>query len=139
MCSDVILLKHNKKLKLKSFGCLINFDFDNISNDPLTIYTFSSLNENLNKKVSKEIEIDGTTRFTDKHQTDIGIVNFRSMSPFYANIIWDLAHQLQVGKKIFVIEMNEYDCVLDRDYYSNAFDVNYQNIKNFISTVESRG
>lgn len=121
MCRDVIILKHNKKLKLKSFDYLMKFDFDNISNDPLTIYTFSSLNEKSNKKISKEIEIDGTTRFTDKHQTDIGIVNFRSMSPFYANIIWDLAHHLQVGKKIFVIEMNEYDCVLDSDYYSNAF------------------
>ncbi|HED1311395.1 TPA: hypothetical protein R4S08_005133 [Kluyvera ascorbata] len=121
MCRDVILLKHNKKLKLKSLDSSVGFDFDSISNDQLTIYTFSSLNEKLNKKVSKEIKVDGTTRFTDKHQTDIGIVNFRSMSPFYANIIWDLAHHLEVGKKIFVIEMNECDCVLDSGYYSSAF------------------
>lgn len=130
MCRDVILLKHNKKLKLKSLDSSVEFDFDSISNDQLTIYTFSSLNEKLNKKVSKEIKVDGTTRFTDKHQTDIGIVNFRSMSPFYANIIWDLAHHLEVGKKIFVIEMNECDCVLDSGYYSSAFKLIEKN-KNF--------
>ena len=129
MCRDVILLKHNKKLKLNSPDYLVEFDFDSISSDKITIYTFSSLSCDLNIQLRKEINVDGTTRFTDKHQNDIGIVNFRSNSPFYANIIWDLAHHLQVGNKLFVIEMSDCDCILDSDYYSNSFKLLEQNNK----------
>ena len=133
MCRKYILLKHNKRLKNNHPAQRGDFDFDSIISERLKIYTFSPLNDFLQQKEKQTIIIDATTRFTDNDNSDVAIVDFQSSSPLYANIIWDLAHQLQIGNRIFVIEKNSHGCILDAEYYSDSFELieNNNNYKTY--------
>lgn len=123
MYREFVLLKHNKKLKYDTSELEINFDFDSIESDKLIIYTFCDFIKKVQTKWQRIITVDATTRFINEVESDIAIVGMRSNSPFYANIIWDLAHQLHVGNKLYVIENSPCDCILDTDYYRDAFQL----------------
>jgi len=123
MYREFVLLKHNKKLKYDTSELEINFDFDSIESDKLIVYTFCDFIKKVQTKWQRIITVDATTRFINEVESDIAIVGMRSNSPFYANIIWDLAHQLHVGNKLYVIENNPCDSILDTDYYRDAFQL----------------
>lgn len=120
MLKKITYLKHNKKLKLQESD--VSFNIENIiGNEDIIVYTFS-------KPASPPhdvdiIEIDGTTRFVDKSNADIAIINSHSLSPFYANLIWDLAHQLDIGKKIYIYETSDVHLILENEYYKKSFDL----------------
>lgn len=125
MFKKINYLKHNKKLKLQENDIL--FDIENIiSNEETVIYTFSRPTSLLDIDV-EVIEIDGTTRFIDKSNTDIAIINAQSLSPFYANIIWDLVHQLDIGKKVHIYESSDINFILESEYYKKSFDLIEEN------------
>lgn len=121
MLKKITYLKHNKKLKLQEND--ISFNIENIiGNEEVMVYSFLKSTSLLDNDVDV-IEIDGTTRFINKSKTDIAIINAQSSSPFYANIIWDLAHQLDIGKKIHIYESTDINFLLESEYYKKSFDL----------------
>ncbi|EMU8736887.1 hypothetical protein [Escherichia coli] len=119
MSGKLIYLEHDKKLKLRERD--IYFDVDSVfENTELAVYSFSKIKNNCKYKIDKKI-IDGTSRFVDKHDFDIAIINSQSCSPFATNIVWDLTHQLDVGKRIYLYEVGNPNTILENEYYNSAF------------------
>ncbi|HCO1706362.1 TPA: hypothetical protein N7M34_003087, partial [Escherichia coli] len=104
MYREFVFLRHNKKLKYGTSDLQVDVDFDSIESDKLIVYTFCNLAGNIPKSKQKIVNVDATSRFIDEIDCDVAVVGLRSNSPFYANIIWDLVHQLHVGKRIYIIE-----------------------------------
>lgn len=121
MYREFVFLRHNKKLKYGTSDLQVDVDFDSIESDKLIVYTFCNFADNIPKNKQKIVNVDATTRFIDEIDCDVAVVGLRSNSPFYANIIWDLVHQLHVGKRIYIVESGIYDSIIETNYYNNAF------------------
>lgn len=121
MLDKIYHLKHNKKLKLNVSENEIDFDLNRIKNEEVTVYTFSRFKSHRTLQSIKTIYVDGATRFLEKQDKDVAIINAESLSPFFANVMWDLTHQLHVGNKIYIYETSNTQCVLERKYYKAAF------------------
>lgn len=119
MSRKLIYLKHNKRLNLQKNDTY--FDVDSVfENLELVVYSFSKIKNTHQNKIDTK-DIDGTSRFVDKHDSNIAIINSQSFSPFSANIVWDLAHQLDIGNRMYLYEIGGPNTILDNEYYNNAF------------------
>lgn len=135
LCKTVLLM-HHKALNLNVPKHYIEFDLDCVDRDKINIYSFSLIRGyRADNSIEKKF-IDGTTRFIDKNENDTAIINARSFSPFYASIFWDLTHNLDVGRKLYVYEDSDVECILDTEYYRGAFKLlkAHNNIKVYEKT-----
>ncbi|RAX12739.1 hypothetical protein [Photorhabdus bodei] len=119
---EVIQLKHDKSLKYRNFKGERNLDFS-IFREPEKLLLVSIGKVNNNSKDHKVIEINGTTRFLFEPPHDVCLYNIQTRTPFYAHLIWDIAHQLKIGNYLYVFEDLDDSCILQNSYFKNSFQL----------------
>ena len=84
-------------------------------------FTFRSIPHNISHIV--EDGINACTRFRDFSDSDIYLFFVEEDTTLASCIIWDIAHKLRVGQRIFVFNDSCTKSVLCRDYYKDCFEM----------------
>lgn len=117
----ILELRSERHLKYRFSKVEDNLDLSFVDDaEKLTVISCAELVKYKEKKTSF---INATTRFNIDTTNDLYLYNLRSTSPFYANIIWDVAHTLDVGKKIYVYEDSHMENLLKSKYYESSFEL----------------
>lgn len=82
------------------------------------VITFSKVTLNY---PTEKIIVNGTTRIEEDNLNSVLLHNIQCESPFYAQILWDIAHQLSVEGYLYIEEPIENESLLDRKYYQDSF------------------
>ncbi|HDM8440037.1 hypothetical protein AB8919_12035 [Yersinia enterocolitica] len=102
-----------------------SIDLFNIHLDTdITVITFSEID---GRKPDLVRKVDATSRYDFDFDKDVFLLNIQSSSPLFAHIFWDIAHNIEVGRVIYVKETIPMDNVLDSSYYQDCFEVNKDN------------
>ncbi|SEQ35746.1 hypothetical protein SAMN05216522_102268 [Rosenbergiella nectarea] len=118
---NIIHCKNDKRLALKkTFRILDEEYYKSLNIDDLTIVTFSKI-QSVNP--TKSIIINGVERLKKIESGNVFLHNIQCESPFYAQILWDVSHQLRVGCYLFIEEELEVEQFLDKDYYRESFEL----------------
>lgn len=113
-------LRCERQLKYYSSKVEGNLDLSFIKDsEELTVISCAELTNYKEKEVAY---INATSRVKLAVRNDLFFYNVRSFSPFYSTIFWDLAHSLDVGKKIYVFEESGAECIYKSEYYKGSFE-----------------
>lgn len=102
----------------KSFRELKLSDYQFLEKNSLTIITFSKVITSL--PVDKVV-INGVKRIYLEEKNNIFLYNIQCESPFYAQILWDISHELNIHGYLYIEEALNVDGFLDKPYYKESF------------------
>ncbi|PIJ41913.1 hypothetical protein, partial [Tatumella sp. OPLPL6] len=118
---NIIHCKNDKHLSLrKTFRTLDKKYYEDLGLENTALITFAKINSS-NK--TKSIIINGTRRLADIDGEDIFLHNIQCDSPFFAQIFWDITHQLNLCRYLYIEEDLEVDSFLNKEYYRNSFEL----------------
>ncbi|WP_456310195.1 hypothetical protein [Serratia proteamaculans] len=116
----LIKLKHDKKTKYHNFKVERRLDFSLIRDKSITtVVTFQNIVTNDGN--AQEFIVHGASRFLYPNLGDVYFHNIQSDSPLYAHIFWDVLHQVEVGKFIYIEERNNLNRYIESDYFNDCF------------------
>ncbi|MBT9431678.1 hypothetical protein JZM24_05170 [Candidatus Sodalis endolongispinus] len=130
----LIKLKHDKKtsyFNVKHAQVLELSFLRDVSRT--TIITFRDLV--VPKIMKEEYTVNGTSRYLFDDIDDVLLYNVQSYSPLYAQIIWDIAHQVKPSGMIYLAENYDTDCLLERSYFRDAF-IEVNNASNYLRAFQ---
>lgn len=115
---DIIHCKNDKTLALKkTFRILDQKYYERLDLDSTTLITFARV-DSAKKKISI---INGTKRLGDIKGINFFLHNIQCDSPFYSQILWDIAHQLDENCFLYIEEDLEVESFLQKEYYQDSF------------------
>lgn len=120
---NIIKLLHDRGIgssQKKEFIDLSNIYLDT----DITVITFSEID---GRKPDLVRKVDATSRYDFNFDKDVFLLNIQSSSPLFAHVFWDVAHNIEVGRVIYVKETIPMANVLDSSYYQDCFEVNKDN------------
>ncbi|WP_241609151.1 hypothetical protein [Rosenbergiella australiborealis] len=118
---NIIHCKNDKKLCLKKTFRVFNKDkYKDFLSESTTVITFSKIHPTVS---AEKLIINGVKRISLSSHDDIFLHNVQCESPFYAQILWDITHQLHLGGFIYIEEPLQVDNLLQKDYYHQSFEL----------------
>ncbi|WP_174851140.1 hypothetical protein [Yersinia artesiana] len=115
----VIKLLHDGDINFPQNKEFVDLSSIYLDND-ITVITFSEIDGRKPDLVKK---IDATSRYNFGFDKDVFLLNIQSSSPLFAHILWDVAHNIEVGRVIYIKETIPIDNILDSSYYQYCFGV----------------
>lgn len=115
----IIYCENDRRLALKkTFRFFDEEYYRSLGIDDLTIFTFSKIGSS---KPTNNLVINGVKRIKKIESKNIFLHNIQCESPFYAQILWDVSHQLSVDNYLYIEEDLEVEQFLHKDYYRDSF------------------
>lgn len=116
---NIINCINDRKLGLKKPFRLFDTEYyEELGLNNTTFITFSKVSRSKNVK---KVIVNGTQRLGKIKQGDVFIHNIQCESPFYAQIVWDIAHQININDYLYIEEDLKVKNILDKEYYSDSF------------------
>lgn len=92
--------------------------YQGLLDNDTTVITFCEVDK---KSICEEVIINGCLRLNVDNIEKVFLHQIQSESPFYAQILWDVSHNLNLNGILYVEESMSKDILLDNHYYRDSF------------------
>ncbi|MGL9773846.1 MAG: hypothetical protein ACR5LG_07785 [Sodalis sp. (in: enterobacteria)] len=132
----LIRLKHDKKTNYYNVKHTQKLELSFLRDvGHTTVITFRNLVVPMTKK--KEYTVNGVSRYLFDDIDDVLLYNVQSDSPLYAQIFWDVAHQVKISGMIYLVEIYDTDCLIEKSYFKDAFQ-EVETASNYIRAFQKK-
>lgn len=129
-----IQLVHDKLLKMPKTSKLLKIDYEEIKG--IEADYFVSFRKIDNKAVRIIPNVHAGMRFLDLVDGDVIFYGLQMDSPIYKCILWDIAHALKVGSKLYFFCDNKEQIYLKTKYFADSFRIEVR--ENYYCATKTR-